>query len=128
MTARIEARFEIANWDEAPFDDGVGVSKLTEALVAKTYSGDIDGTSTTKWLMAYAPDKTATYVGIERIKGAIGGKRGSLVLMHDGAFEGGAATATLRVVCGTDELAGASGSGTFRADPAGSMTLELDGV
>ena len=100
MSARIEAGFEIANWDETPFDDGVGVSKLTEALVAKNYSGDIDGTSTTKWLMAYAPDKTATYVGIERIKGTIGGKRGSLVLMHDGAFEGGAATATLRVVSG----------------------------
>jgi hypothetical protein len=128
MSARIEAGFEIANWDETPFDDGVGVSKLTEALVAKNYSGDIDGTSTTKWLMAYAPDKTATYVGIERIKGTIGGKRGSLVLMHDGAFEGGAATATLRVVSGTDELAGASGSGKFRADPAGSLTLDLDGV
>jgi hypothetical protein len=128
MSARIEADFEIANWDETPFDEGVGVSKLTEALVAKNYSGDIDGTSTTKWLMAYAPDKTATYVGIERIKGTIGGKRGSLVLMHDGAFEGGAATATLRVVSGTDELAGASGSGKFRADPAGSLTLDLDGV
>jgi Protein of unknown function (DUF3224) len=128
MSARIEASFEIANWDETPFDDGVGVSKLTVALVAKNYSGDIDGTSTTKWLMADAPDKTATYVGIERIKGMIGGKRGSLVLMHDGAFEGGAATATLRVVSGTDELAGASGSGKFRADPAGSLTLDLDGV
>ena len=52
MTVHIEARFEIANWDESPFDDGVGVSKLTEALVAKKYSGDVDGTSTTKWLMA----------------------------------------------------------------------------
>jgi len=128
MTARIEAGFEIVNWEETPFDDGVGVSKLTEALVDKKYSGDVDGTSTTKWLMAYAPDKTATYVGIERIKGTIGGKRGSLVLMHEGAFEGGAATATLRVVSGTDELAGASGSGKFRADPTGSLMLDLDGV
>ena len=87
MTARIEAGFEIVNWEETPFDDGAGVSKLTEALVDKKYSGDVDGTSTTKWLMAYAPDKTATYVGIERIKGTIGGKRGSLVLMHEGAFD-----------------------------------------
>src|SRR5262249_36595712 len=128
MTARIEAGFEIVNWEETPFDDGVGVSKLTEALVTKNYSGDVEGTSTTKWLMAYAPDKTATYVGIERIKGTVGGKRGSLVLIPDGACEGGAATATLRVVSGTDELAGASGSGKFRADPAGSLTLDLDGV
>ena len=48
--------------------------------------GDIDGTSTTKWLMAYAPDKTATFVGIEQIKGTVGGKRGGLVLLHDGTF------------------------------------------
>ena len=128
MTAHIEARFEIANWDESPFDDGVGVSKLTEALVTKKYSGDVDGTSTTKWLMAYAPDKTATYVGIERIKGTVGGKRGSLVLLHDGVFADGAATATLRVVSGTDELSDAAGGGKFRADPAGSITLDLDGI
>jgi hypothetical protein len=127
MSARIEASFEIAKWDETPFDDGVGVSKMTEALVDKTYSGDIDGSSTTKWLMAYAPDKTATYVGIERIKGTVGGRKGSLVVLHDGTFEGGAATATLRVVSGTDELSGATGSGKFRADPAGSVTLDLDG-
>ena len=123
MTRQIEARFEIANWDEAPFDDGVGVSKLTEALVDKKYSGDIEGTSATKWLMAYSPDKTATFVGIERIKGTVGGKRGSLVLLHEGTF-----TATLRVVSGTDELTDATGGGKFRADPAGAVTLDLDGV
>jgi hypothetical protein len=128
MTVHIEARFEIANWDESPFDDGVGVSKLTEALVTKKYSGEVDGTSTTKWLMAYASDKTPTYVGIERIKGTVGGKRGSLVLLHDGVFADGAATATLRVVSGTDELSDAAGTGKFRADPAGSITLDLDGV
>ena len=128
MSAQIEASFEIAKRDETPFDDAVGVSKMTEALVEKTYSGDIEGTSVTKWLMAYAPDKTATYVGIERIKGTVGGKRGSLVLLHDGAFEGGAATATLRVVSGTDELSDVTGGGKFRADPAGSVTLDLDGV
>jgi hypothetical protein len=128
MTAHIEARFEIANWDETPFEDGDEASKLTEAVVSKKYTGDVDGTSTTKWLLAYAPDKTATYVGIEHIKGTVGGKRGGLVLLHDGVFSDGVATATLRVVSGTDELDGATGSGKFRADPAGSMTLDLDGA
>ena len=128
MTAHIEARFEIANWDETPFEDGDDASKLTEALVSKKYTGDVEGTSTTKWLLAYAPDKTATYVGIEHIKGTVGGKRGGLVLLHDGVFSDGVATATLRVVSGTDELAGATGGGKFRADPAGSLTLDLDGV
>jgi Protein of unknown function (DUF3224) len=123
---QLDATFEVTNWDETPFDDGVGVSKLSEALVSRKYSGAIDGTSTTKWLMAYAPDKTATYVGLERIRGTVAGKSGTLVLLHDGAFENGAATATLRVVSGTDELKGATGSGRFRADPGGSVTLDLD--
>ena len=127
MSRHIEARFEIANWDETPFDDNE-IPKLTEALVSKKYSGDIEGASTTKWLMAYAPDKTAAYVGIERIKGMVGDKRGTLVLLHDGTFEDGVATATLRVVSGTDDLAGATGTGKFRADPAGSITLDLDGT
>jgi Protein of unknown function (DUF3224) len=128
MTAHVEARFEIANWDETPFEDGDEASKLTEALVSKKYTGDVEGTSVTKWLLAYAPDKTATYVGIEHIKGTVGGKRGGLVLLHDGVFSDGVATATLRVVSGTDELAGAVGTGKFRADPAGALTLDLDGV
>jgi hypothetical protein len=128
MTTRVEAEFEIASWDETPLDEGVGVAKLTEALVAKKYAGRIEATSTTKWLMAYAPDTTATFVGIERIKGTVDGKRGSLVLLHDGVFEDGAATATLRIVSGTDELEGTTGEGTFRADPAGSVTLELNPI
>ena len=78
--------------------------------------------------MAYAPDKTEAYVGIERIDGTVGDKRGSLVLLHDGAFEGGIATATLRIVSGTDDLTGAKGTGKFRADPAGSITRDLGGV
>jgi uncharacterized protein DUF3224 len=128
MARHIEARFEIASWDETPFDDTEGTSKLTEALVSKKYSGDVEGTSTTKWLMAYAPDKTAMFVGIERISGTVGGRHGSVVLLHDGAYRDGAATAELRVACGTEELVDAAGTGRFRADPAGVITLDLDGV
>lgn len=126
MAATVKANFEITGWDETPFDDGVGVSKLTEALVSKKYSGDVEGTSTTKWLMAYAPDKTATYVGIERIQGTVGGRHGTLVVMHDGKFEDGVASADLRVVAGTDQLKGVTGTGTFRADPAGTVEMDLE--
>lgn len=122
----VDAIFEITGWDETPFDDGVGVSKLTEALVTKKYSSGIDGTSVTKWLMAYAPDKSATYVGIERIRGTVGGRHGTLVLLHDGVFENGSATASLRVVSGTDELREVSGKGTFKAAPEGSVALDLE--
>jgi hypothetical protein len=125
MSEKLTATFEIAGWDETPFDESTGVAKLTEALVGKTYSGDIEGSSTTKWLMAYAPDKSAAFIGLERIRGTFGGRRGSLVLQHVGTFAEGSADAELRVVSGTDELKGATGTGTFKADPGGSITLEL---
>lgn len=126
MTMELKAAFQIQGWDEQPFDEGVGVAKLTMAAVTKAYTGDVDGSSATEWLMAYHPDKSAEFVGMERIKGTVGGRRGSLVLLHQGTFEDGAAKATLTVVSGTDELKGASGTGELVADPEGRIALTVD--
>ena len=125
MKQQLKAKFDVTSWDENPFDEQGGSAKLTEAVVEKTYTGDVEGTSSTRWLMAYAPDDSAVFVGIERIKGSVGGRKGTLALQHVGAFEDGAARAKLVVVSGTDELAEAAGDGDFLADPAGSVTLRL---
>ena len=76
------------------------VSKLNKATGSKEYAGDIEGSSATEWLMAHHPDKSAVFVGLERIKGTIGGRHGSLVLQHVDTFTDGAAKATLTVVSG----------------------------
>jgi hypothetical protein len=125
MSNQIKAEFKVTSWDETPFDEGTGIAKLTEALVSKEYSGDIEGTSATKWLMTYSPDQTAAFIGLERIKGTIAGRHGSLVLQHVGTFESGSADATLTVVSGTNELKSVTGRGDFKADPAGSVVLSL---
>jgi Protein of unknown function (DUF3224) len=127
MSESLTTSFEIASWDESPFDEGDGLGKLTRASVGRTYSGDIDGESVTEWAMAYRLDETATFVGIERIRGRIAGRDGSLVLQHVGEFRDGAARAALTVVAdsGSGELTGVSGEGQFVADPKGSMTLQL---
>ena len=121
----VDATFEVTSWDEEPFDTAVGVSKLTRASVQKKYAGDIEGTSATEWLMSYSADGGAAFVGLERIKGKIGGHRGTLVLQHVGEFRDGAAKAALTVVGGTDELGQVTGDGDFLADPAGSISLSL---
>ena len=51
----LNATFEVTSWDEQPFDERAGLAKLTRASVAKSYSGDVDGSSATEWLMAYSP-------------------------------------------------------------------------
>lgn len=122
----VDATFEVRSWDEEPFDTAAGASKLTRASVQKNYAGDIDGTSATEWLMSYNNDGSATFVGLERIRGKIGAHKGTLVLQHVGEFRDGSAKATLAVVGGTDELGQAAGGGDFLADPAGSITLALN--
>ena len=127
MGTAIRATFAIDNWDEQEIDEHDDTAKVTRAVVAKTYSGDVDATSYTEWVMAYASDGTATFVGVERIRGTISGKEGSVVLRHVGTFADGAAKAELTVVAGagTGDLASATGSGSFLADPQGSVELDV---
>jgi len=118
------AEFGIDSWDENPFDEEGRVAKLTTALVKKRYSGAIDGTSVTEWVMAYNGE-TADFVGIERIRGTVDGRSGTLVLRHVGRFGDGVAKADLLVVSGTDQLDGVTGTGSMVADPAGKVELTL---
>lgn len=110
-TAR--ARFAIESWDEEPYDEGEGVPKLTRASVRKKLTGDVEGEGRVEYLMSYRDDGTATFVGLERVRGSVGGRTGTFVLRRDGVFEGGQAKESYSVVpgSGTGELAGLTGEG-----------------
>jgi hypothetical protein len=130
MKVQISAIFEVKSWNESPFDEGANLPKLTRANVTKIYSGDIEGMSMTEWLMAYAEDGSATFVGLERVAGTFVGREGSVVLQHVGSFAEGAARGTLTVVhgSGTNDLVAVEGDGSFLADPTGSVSLNLSFV
>ena len=108
------ARFAIKSWDEKPYSEGDGQPKLTKATVTKTYSGDIEGEGHVEYLMVYRPDGTASFVGIERVTGKVGGKAGAFVLARNGVFEDGQAKESYSVVpgSGTGTLKGLRGEGT----------------
>ena len=120
----IEATFDIAKWDESTVEEWDG-GKLTRASVAKTYAGDLEGDAVLEYVLTYGPDGTAPFVGIERVTGSAGGSKGALVLRQVGTFADGAAKATLTVVGGTGDFAGASGTGEMVADPSGRVTLDV---
>ena len=131
MDSELTATFEVKSWDEKPLDEGEGLPKFTRSSVTKSYSGDIEGSASLEYLMVYAEDGSATFVGLERVKGSIsaaaGGKAGSFVLQHVGRFADGAARGVLTVATGsgTGDLAGLTGSGEFVADPGGSVSLSV---
>jgi hypothetical protein len=110
----LNARFAIKTWDETPYGEAQGLPKLTRARVTKSFSGDLEGEGHVEYLMMYRSDGSATFVGLERVTGRIGGKSGSFVLQRTGVFEGGQAKESYSVVPGsaTGELTGLRGDGS----------------
>jgi len=108
------ARFAIKTWDEKHYSEGQDLPTLTRASVTKTFTGDIEGEGQVEYLMMYRSDGSATFVGLERVVGRIGGKTGSFVLRRTGVFEGGQAKESYSVIPGsaTGELLGLSGEGS----------------
>ena len=78
--------------------------------------------------MAYARNGTAHFVGLQRVKGAIGDRKGTFVVETIGDFDGTVAIWKARVVhaMATGDLVGLKGRGSFGA-PHGSMaSYELE--
>jgi len=114
MTHIANCRFAIKTWDEKPYSEGPDQPKLTRASVTKTFTGDLTGESHVEYLMMYASNGSATFVGLERITGELAGKAGSFVLQRTGVFENGVAKEKYSVVPGssTGALEGLTGEGT----------------
>ena len=114
MKKTANARFAIKSWDETPYNEGQDRPKLTRATVTKTYTGDIDGEGQVEYLMMYRSDGSATFVGLERVVGRIGGNTGTFVLQRTGTFESGQAKESYSVIPGsaTGDLQDLKGEGT----------------
>lgn len=85
---------------------------LGRLAIAKTFSGDIVGTSTGEMLSAITSVKgSAAYVAIERVRGSIGGRVGTFVLHHRGIMDRGAQQLLISVVpdSGSGDLAELTG-------------------
>jgi hypothetical protein len=121
MSTHARATFKIEGWDEDAYVEDESGGKLTRASVKQSFAGDIDGEGSVEWLMCYRPDKTADFVGLQRISGSLGERSGSFVLQSNGVFDGKEAKADLTVVdgSGTDDLLGISGRGELRAPVGG---------
>jgi len=124
--------FEIRDWQEKPAGPKTG-PKVTRASVKQRYTGDIKGTGTIEYVMAYRPDKTAEYTGVEVITGSIGTRKGSISLLIRGVYDGKRAVTKWQVVPGAGKgaLKDVTGRGEFSA-PMGSkgkytLTYEAKG-
>jgi hypothetical protein len=119
--AEAKGIFEVADWKEDAYEQLANGGKLTEAKVKQRFTGDIAGEGSVLWVMAYTSADRAVFVGIQRIVGTIGGRKGSFLAETTGDFDGTMARWRASIIAnsGTEQLAGISGDGSFQA-PHGS--------
>jgi hypothetical protein len=119
--------FEVTGGMDDPYEELDGGIKLTHASGSQTFSGDIEGEGAVHWLMLYRPDKSARFVGLQRITGAVAGRRGTFVLAAEGDHQAGSSRIRLTVVpgSGTGDLVGIEGTGTMEAPGGAKGTYEF---
>ena len=111
MSHRASGTFEVKLQPQSLADAGAD-STLGRMSLDKTFSGDLQGTGKGEMLTAMTAVKgSAGYVAIERVTGALQGRRGSFVFQHTGTMDHGAQQLSVTVVpdSGTGELVGLAG-------------------
>lgn len=126
---KAHARFNVTSWSEQLVTDidGKGTTAgaayypdrgVNRAEVSNAYTGDIEGTSTLVYLIAYKGD-AAPVLGLERFEGSIAGHEGSCVFQLIGSQDQGSVSVRLEVVPGM----GTGGLENLR----GEAELSIDG-
>jgi len=110
MSEKIETTIKIDSWDEKPtqeFDDG---TKIAHAVVGLTEGNDGLGTGHMESVLYYRADGTSAYLGAIRLEAELGGRKGAFTAIGEGTYDATTATSTLRIVDGTGDLAGITGT------------------
>lgn len=128
MRKQAKATFTLKSWDEKTYNEVGGAPKLTRVSATKSYEGDIEGEGKLEYLMMYRSAGSASFIGLERVAGSVGGRSGSFVLQHSGTFEGGVAKVILSVVSGsgTEGLRNMNGEGGFSVGHEQPYAMTLD--
>jgi len=120
--------FSVTGGSEQTIHEAPGEVRLTRVSGTQRFGGSIVGVGSVEWVFCYRPDKSARFLGIQRLEGSIEGRTGSLVMESTGNHDGKQSNGRWRVIpgSGTEQLAGISGEGTFDAPGGAEVTYELD--
>ena len=120
--------FEVIGGSEDQYDEIDGGITLTHASGSQAFTGDIVGDGAVHWLMLYRADKTAHFVGLQRITGAVAGRRGSFAAAAEGDHDGKGSRITFQIIegSGTGDLGGITGEGSLVAEGGPKGTYELE--
>jgi Protein of unknown function (DUF3224) len=125
---RADAVITVHQYQPAAYDEPTDGPALTRIHVEESFTGDISGDGVVEFLQAAHSDGSASFVGIERVAGVVGGRRGTFLLQDAGTVQDSIVSGDWFVVpgSGTGELTGLRGTGGFRANLGEGAQVHLD--
>jgi hypothetical protein len=103
-------------------------AELGRMSIDKTFHGDLDAVSKGEMLSQFDKQtQSGGYVAIERVTGALGGKKGSFTLQHSSTMQRGQPQQNIVVVpgSGAGELVGLKGSLVVNIDADGAHSYDF---
>ena len=87
MTLHAKGPFDVKILPQ-PADEGVGHEKIARMGLDKKFHGDLEAVSLGQMLAFMGDSKdSGSYVAVERVDGALGGKKGTFALHHLGIMD-----------------------------------------
>src|SRR5499427_6709428 len=125
---RANAVITVHKYEPAVYEEPSGGPVLTRIHVEESFSGDITGDGAVEFLQAARADGSASFVGIERVTGELGGRRGTFLLQDVGTVQDNIVSGEWFVIAGsgTGDLTGLRGDGGFRANLGEGAQVHLD--
>ncbi|MFJ6795210.1 DUF3224 domain-containing protein [Streptomyces sp. NPDC091268] len=118
MSHPAHGRFTYSDWEEHPVGRDGAFPRLARAAVTNAFTGGVTAEATTcAYTIVYTGEGVGGFTGVELLSGSIEGREGTFALEERGTFDATGTDCRFEVVpgSGTGELAGLSGSGSFRA-------------
>jgi hypothetical protein len=122
-------KITVRTYEPTPYDQPAeGGPVLSRIHVEEEFSGDIEGTGVVEFLQAQVSEDAASFVGLERLSGSVGGHSGTFLLQDQGTLRGTTVSGEWFVVpgSGTGELTGLRGQGGFTAELGQGADITLD--
>ncbi|MEY9864213.1 hypothetical protein ABH935_009868 [Catenulispora sp. GAS73] len=128
VTTRAEAKITVAKYEPSAYDELADGGSLTRIHVEESFAGDIEADGVVEFLQAAFADGSASFVGVERVSGTLGGRRGTFLLLDQGTVADSVVSGEWFVVPGsaTGELTGLRGTGGFMANLGEGADVWLD--
>ena len=125
---KAQGTIEVKTYESLTYDGPKDGPKLDELRVTETFTGDVQGEGAVRFLQAQRSDGSASYCGIERVVGALAGRKGSFLLQDEGTLQGSKVKGTWFVIpgSGTADLDGLRGDGGFEAELGQHASWTLD--